>query len=347
MPKNKFVWSDLSTFDMPSARADYAALFGWAFDGSEDYDFAMIGASQMAAVFPMPTRLADIGMPSFWMSYVMVADLDATVAKVRQHPGVVIEVEPEAFSSDARIALVRDPSGAGFTLYEGPEISPAASTGSSEGAVLARFHHSPDIGLISAFYEDLFGWRFVQRAAEPWPVYDILHADGSVVAQAEEVPEAVRGKFRYWMPCFAVASVAETRSRLENRDGQVSFDLGDGRLVVHDRQGGHFMIRQGETNAAMKGATAKEPAAARDAPWPWKALAGLVAVWIAVVLEIDAFWGVLFLLWTWPAIRTGRADFIEPVFRESQPLLYWGLATTWVALSLWMILASLATLGIM
>ena len=72
---------------------------------------------------------------------------------------------------------------------------------------------------------------------------------------------------------------------------------------------------------------------------------GLVCIWLAVFLDIQAFWGVLFLIWTLPALRTGRADFIEPVARDDQPLLYWALVGTWIFLSLWLIFAPFAAAG--
>ncbi|MDJ0826380.1 MAG: VOC family protein [Rhodobacter sp.] len=332
MTEGHFIWTDLSTFDMATARADYGALFGWTFRGDEAYDFAGIGEVPSAAIFPMPAKLTEIGMPSFWMSYVQVKDLDAVVDRARSHDGAIVEIEPQAFDDDARIALVRDPSGAGFTLYEGPGIAAAAG---GAGTVVARYHHLPDVGLIEAFYRDLFGWTFHKAHEKPWRVFDIRHPDGTLVAQAEEVPEAVRGKFRYWMPCFAVSSVASASDTLAEHGGTLASDLQDGRVVVADRQGAHFMIR------AMDRETAGEPSSRAAAPFAWKALIGLVCIWLAVVLELQAFWGVLFLIWTWPAIRSGRADFIEPVTRATQPLVYWGLVLTWVVLSVWLIAAPL------
>jgi hypothetical protein len=53
------------------------------------------------------------------------------------------------------------------------------------------------------------------------------------------------------------------------------------------------------------------------------------------------FWGILFQLWSWSALRAGRADFIDPVDRQRNPLLFWGLSATWIGLSLWMIGAAL------
>lgn len=234
-----FFWTDLSTYDVAAAKADYAALFGWSFEGGGGYSFAHRHEQSIAGLFEMPDRLAAINMPSFWMSYVHVDDLDAAVKKARTHEGVIIEVEPQAFDEMARIALVRDPSGAGFTLYEGSDITPPAR---GAGEVTAWFHHVPNVGLIAAFYQDLFGWSFSLASEVPWRIYNVIHPDGAVVARVEEVPEAIRGKYRYWMPCFGVERVDDTIQTLRDLDGERLSDLTDGRVMVADRQGAHFMI---------------------------------------------------------------------------------------------------------
>ena len=323
-----FVWTDLSTYDMPAARSDYQAFFYWRFTGDSSYDFAMLNSREVAAVFPIPKALAKIDMPSFWMSYVHVKDLDASVAKARQHAGVIIEVEPQSFGDTGRVALVRDPSGAGFTLYEGPELVQSSS-------VSGRFHHVASISLIEAFYADLFGWSFALKSEQPWPVYDILHPDGSVVAQVEEVPERIRGKFSYWMPCFGVGSAKQTAARVKQQGGTVLSELPEFRLMLADQQGAHFMICADEAGQTDIVKTDNESASTQH--FAWRSLLALACVWLAVFLDISAFWGVLFLIWTWPALRSGRTDFVEPIFRSENPRIFWALIATWILLSAWLI----------
>ena len=243
MAHHQFVWSDLSTYDMRLARRDYEKLFGWSFQGDDSYDFALRDQTPVAAVFPMPAKLAEMTMPSFWMSYVQVADLRAAVKQATGHDGVIVEIENLPFGEEAQVALVRDPSGAGFTFYEGPDIAPV-QVKNSAGNVVERYHHLPDVGLVEAFYADLFGWQCHLVSQSPWPVYDIRDQRGTFIAQIEEVPEPVRGKFRYWIPCFAVDSTRETLATLDDLGGAVSADLQVGRFLVSDQQGAHFMVRE-------------------------------------------------------------------------------------------------------
>ncbi|MGR3620747.1 VOC family protein [Pseudophaeobacter sp.] len=335
-----FIWTDLSTFDTGLARKTYSALFGWEFGQDPDYDFARDPAGaggEVAAVFPMPEFLVKINMPSFWMSYVHVDDLEGRVAKARAHEGVIIEIEPQDFGAGNRIALVRDPSGAGFTLVEGDGFAPTGGPVRT-GHVLCRYHHVPDVEMIRGFYQDLFGWRIEKRSETPWPLYDILHADGSIVAEVEEVPETIRGKFRYWMPCFAVASLPDTEATLQALGGQVTTDLGEGRKILTDPQGAALMVQEDK-------GVAKSGSSVEVTPLPWKAAIGLACIWLAVALDVKLFWGVLFLMWSWPALQTGRVDFVEPVHRHLHPSIYWGLVATWIGLSLWVIAEALGQIG--
>lgn len=334
MSLNQFVWTDLSTFDLAHARHDYARLFGWRFQGKEDYDFAETDQSLAAAIFPMPKRLMEIKMPSFWMSYVRVNDIEGAVAKARKHDGTIIEIEPMPFNDNARIALVRDPSGAGFTLYEGPDITPA---GFGHGHVVQRYHHLPDLTLIKAFYEDLFGWQFDQLKTTPWPAFAIKDQTGELVAYVEEVPEKFRGKFRYWMPCFEVKSTSETLNKLTEMGGELHHDLGGGRFLVADAQGAHFMISSTSKPQEISADSANGAGSAGGRPW--RAAVGLACMWLAVFFDLQAFWGLMFLLWTWPAIKLAKVTLIDTVSRSNQPLLYWAILGTWILLSLWLIVS--------
>jgi predicted enzyme related to lactoylglutathione lyase len=239
---NRFTWTDLSTFNVTDAVADYTTLFGWHFtsDSTDNYQFATLNNQPVAAVFPMPDALAKRNLPSFWMSYIHVENIEATTAQAGTHRDAIIEVQPQAFNENAQIALIRDPSGAGFTLYEGPPITTPEVT---HGHVIGRYHHLPDIGLISSFYSDLFGWQFTENSAYEWPAWDITHSDGSHLATAEEVPESIRGEYRYWMPCFAVHSKPAALNAIKACHTDVFADLGDERFIVTDRQGANFMIR--------------------------------------------------------------------------------------------------------
>ena len=237
-----FNWTDLSAYRVDRAIQDYGQLFGWSFQGSHRYKYALSDSAPVAAIFKMPHRFAKLKMPAFWMSYINVANLDRSIELVERHEKAAIEIAPEPFGSDARIALIRDPSGAGVTLYEGPDLATDAIR-RSPGDVIDRYQHGPKIKIVQPFYEAVFGWSFEKVADHPWPAFDARNANSIHVAKFEQVPTDIRGKFSYWMPCFAVQEKHSFLATLEKLNGQVLHNFGDGRLMIADRQQAHFLIQ--------------------------------------------------------------------------------------------------------
>ena len=73
-------------------------------------------------------------------------------------------------------------------------------------------------------------------------------------------------------------------------------------------------------------------------PYKWRAILGLILVALALFFEADLVWGVLFLLWVIPDLRSGITYFFEPIERDANPFVYWLIMMTWIVLSLWMLL---------
>ncbi|MEA2297386.1 MAG: uncharacterized protein QOF77_322 [Solirubrobacteraceae bacterium] len=110
-------WNELSTPDFDAAATFYGAVFGWtttAFEGSPDpYRVIMNGERSNGGMRPQSSS----GAPPHWLVYFGVENLDAALEQVEQlggtrHAGPIdIGV--------ARIAVVADPQGATFAIYDG------------------------------------------------------------------------------------------------------------------------------------------------------------------------------------------------------------------------------------
>ncbi len=73
----------------------------------------------------------------------------------------------------------------------------------------------------------------------------------------------------------------------------------------------------------------------------WKVLLALVVVWVAFFMDWDWVWGVLFILWTIPALITGRTHLLEEVSRDRHPVLFGLIISTWILLSVYLIVSDL------
>ncbi|WP_292945376.1 hypothetical protein [Olleya sp. UBA1516] len=65
----------------------------------------------------------------------------------------------------------------------------------------------------------------------------------------------------------------------------------------------------------------------------WRTIIALILMYIAMLMNLTWAWGILFLLWVVPDIRTGITYFIEPVEKKESPLLYWIIIVSWVLMA--------------
>src|SRR3954468_14891029 len=89
-------WVDIQTTDTAGAKSFYGALFGWEYndqpaghdaEGNEAiYSLAMKNGKDVAAIAPIPMA----GVPPHWNTYVTVADVDQSAAKVPDAGGSVM-----------------------------------------------------------------------------------------------------------------------------------------------------------------------------------------------------------------------------------------------------------------
>jgi uncharacterized protein len=110
-------WNELGSPDMDGSARFYGDLFGWTTSPMEgDMPYLVIatadGRSNGGIRQPMPP-----GAPPFWLVYFAVDDIDAAVATVTELGGAVLG-EPTDIGI-ARIAVVTDPQGGVFALYDG------------------------------------------------------------------------------------------------------------------------------------------------------------------------------------------------------------------------------------
>ncbi len=112
-------WTELTTSDLKAAEAFYTSLFGWTAKhgnaGDMEYTEMSNNGQPGVGMMPKPPGMPE-HIPSYWMPYFMVADVDADTAKAKQLGGHAM-VGPQDISNVGRFAIVRDPQGAVFALF--------------------------------------------------------------------------------------------------------------------------------------------------------------------------------------------------------------------------------------
>ncbi len=351
---SNFVWADLSTYSTTKASSFYTQVFDWniydqgkakalkddRFDMEEvSYHFASIDKDTIAGIFDMPHFFQKIKMPSFWMSYLSVDNIIEVVNKARSFEGSVIDIEPTPFGQGT-MALIRDPLGAGFTVYEGPSID-SKGDGSKLGKMVWNELFTESIEKVSEFYTQVFGFKlvadnnFVGRRAK---VYNLNDQE---IAGIQEVKESIRTNKVYWIPFFSVNSIEDFIKTVEKANGEFIANLSNSdsfnNAIMYDDQGAAFGVSEISPQYSKKAGNSPT-GQSNQSSFKWKSILAILLIWLAVFVDFQWVWGVLFIIWVYPDIKKGNTYFVEYLDREVNPVEYWIIVLSWILMSVYLIL---------
>jgi hypothetical protein len=244
-----FSWVDLGTTDAAGAKAFYTQLFGWQADDSPagpDMVYTMLSkdGKGVAGLYQMGAEQQAQGMPPFWLSYVSVADVEASAAKAKSLGGQVLR-EPMDVMDAGRMALIQDPTGAMLALWQ-PIQHHGADLANEPGSLSWNELATRDTDKAGEFYTKLFGWD-TQVQEMPQTTYTtFLNGDrmnGGMMPMTEEWGDIPP----HWMVYFAVEDCDQSAEKAKELGGQVRVPPTDippvGRFaVIQDPQGGTFTI---------------------------------------------------------------------------------------------------------
>lgn len=210
------VWHDLMTTDRDRALAFYTALVGWRVQEQDMgppmgvYPMLMVGEQYgFGGVVPLDPAH---GMPSHWMSYADVDDIDAVCARVGQAGGAV-PVPPSPIPGVGRFAVIQDPTGAYLSVVQQDAPTPMPAGAPEPG--MAWWHEigTPDPDRAAAFYAAVFGWRREDGGNPGGQPYWLLHrADGQHVGGMFRLPADAPFP-AYWGVYITVADLEASRAR--------------------------------------------------------------------------------------------------------------------------------------
>ncbi|MFJ9020167.1 VOC family protein [Streptomyces sp. NPDC102259] len=113
-------WNELTTYEAASVRKFYETVFGYEETVvSADFDHVTlhVAGRPVAGIHGVGAALPRDRGPH-WTTYFEVADTDATLGRVVELGGRILE--PAQDSEHGRVAGVADPEGAHFSLIQGP-----------------------------------------------------------------------------------------------------------------------------------------------------------------------------------------------------------------------------------
>ena len=211
-----FSWVELATRDGAAAKRFYTSLFGWGVDempvgDGTTYTMLTKNGKRVGALYQMSAQQQ--GVPPHWNSYVTVASADDSAAQAKKLGGNVM-LEPFDVLDAGRMAVVSDPTGAVFSLWQ-PKRHIGADLVNEPGAFCWNELYTTDPKKAADFYMGLFGWTKDARHMD-YGEYVIFNQGGRQMCGMMQIPKEWGLVPPHWLVYFAVddcdASVAKATS---------------------------------------------------------------------------------------------------------------------------------------
>jgi predicted enzyme related to lactoylglutathione lyase len=245
-----FSWTDLTTTDQDAAKTFYGSLFGWE---AEDmpvgdgvfYSMQRVDGKNVAAISPQPQPQREAGVPPMWNSYITVENVDAAADRAKEL-GATLHAPPFDVMDAGRMAVVQDPQGAFFMLWQAKENIGAALV-NAPGALSWNELSSPDVDGSKSFYSSMFDWSIEPFEGSPQPYWSIKNGDRNNGGIRElDSP----GPPPHWLVYFAIDDIDAGLTKVEELGGTKHagpIDIGIAKIaVVADPQGAIFALYAGQ-----------------------------------------------------------------------------------------------------
>ena len=251
-PQGIFCWSELCTHNWKEGKAFYTSLFDWGTDDQpigDDLFYTMLQKENddIAAMYEMPKEQIQEGIPSSWLTYIAVDDVDECALKAKQF-GAEIIAGPHNVMNAGRMLMLTDPGGATVALWQGKDHKGCKRL----SELSTPYWHelaTRNSKISNEFYCALLGWKSEIKPMDGMD-YTLFMLDGKPVAGMLEMnnewPEEVPP---HWMIYFLVDNCDSTANKAQELGAQLCVPSTTvpevGRFaVLCDPQGAVFSVIQ-------------------------------------------------------------------------------------------------------
>ncbi len=244
-------WLELATADRASAKGFYTSLFGWSVTdfpmGPDDwYSMFSINGRNVGAAYQLSPEMKARGVPNQWAIYFAVESTDGAVARASSL-GASVLVAPTDVMDVGRMAVLKDPSGAAFSLWQAGSHK-GVGIANEPGALAWTELATRDLTGAGAFYSKLFGWETRDHPILPGGYLICKNAGtdfGGILRMTEEWGDVPP----HWSVYWQVSDCNSSAAKIKELGGTICrgpWDIpGVGRLAVcSDPQGAMFYLIQ-------------------------------------------------------------------------------------------------------
>jgi predicted enzyme related to lactoylglutathione lyase len=235
----RFVWRELSTKDVDKAKRFYGELFNWKYDAADmgpmgEYPMIRVGEKNVGGIMKQHGDMTKL--PAHWMSYVSVADVDASASAASANGGKVAH-GPADIPGVGRFAVILDADGAALSAFKSQMGDPAVGARPNVGEFCWETLSTKDAARAKQFYGKVIGWKPNSHQG-----MDTLGTGEGMENQVADIQLAQGPVPPNWLTFVVVESADGSAKRAAQLGGQVMMPGMDiptiGRIaVILDDQG--------------------------------------------------------------------------------------------------------------
>jgi predicted enzyme related to lactoylglutathione lyase len=244
-----FCWVELGTTDSPGAKTFYTQLFGWDYEdypmGPDGvYTMLKVDSKEVGALYELMPDMKAQGIPPHWLSYISVSNVDESAEKAKAE-GATLMKEPFDVMTVGRMAIVQDPTGAVFALWQAKDHK-GAEIYNVPNTLCWNELGTTDTKKAGEFYSNVFGWSRDTQNFGPMEYTMFKNGDRGAGGMYQITPEM--GPIPpHWLVYFAVDDCdakVQKATELGARVMKPADDIpGVGRFaILIDPQGAAFAI---------------------------------------------------------------------------------------------------------
>jgi len=248
----QFTWLDLMTNDPNGALPFYKQALGWETEtwggdtqGMPPYTMWKADGENFGGTAPHSEDAKKMGAPPMWLGYVGTDDIDASISKARA-AGAKVYVDKTPIPDTGWFAVLADPQGATFAMYQRQADRPITGDGSLKVLSWTELA-TTDVEAACDFYGKVFNWHKTDSMdmGEGRGIYQMVGNAGKSLGGI--MPKSAQLPVASWFFYFRVDDCkkrhdAATKAGAKTMYGPMEVPGGDIAAMMMDPQGAAFGI---------------------------------------------------------------------------------------------------------
>jgi predicted enzyme related to lactoylglutathione lyase len=230
----KFVWADLVTDDVKSAREFYSRMFGWTFLMAGDYTIAANDERPLCGLIQVAKPADRPQATPRWIGYISVANVSRAQSAITKAGGRVLAA-PRNMPKRGEQALFADAEGAVFGVVKSSAGDPEDFMADPGDWIWIQLL-SRDGKKAGEFYRAVGGYDVIENAETNRLSDFVLSSKGFARATIRTIPAGNTQTRPSWLPFVRVKNASESAAQAKQLGGKVliepSATLFDGKVAI-------------------------------------------------------------------------------------------------------------------